>query len=279
MRMLRKNLAADGDDYLETLFGWGWTPGIASSGAKRNRDTYETWIERLVGYISTPAVGYWILGSIVSVVKHQCVIKPWIAPKPTSGYHPPWDVQDPSNAYVTPSSWADASKQGDLVYREEHERSTGRTEYEEIVGTGQGADAVVRMTPWFLPSLDYRRSQPGAAPDEVLFHELVHALDDMTAQNANYQTAPKGMDNMAEFAAVLFSNLYSSQTKRDLRANHKDFQKLEEDLCDSKKFFDKYRDQVLAVRNRHRQLAGIFSSWDEGFLRFNPFRIAAVEAP
>jgi hypothetical protein len=31
----------------------------------------------------------------------------------------------------------------------------------------------------------------------------------------------------------------------------------------------------LSVRERHRELAGIYANWDEQFLPFNPFRIAA----
>jgi hypothetical protein len=55
--------------------------------------------------------------------------------------------------------------------------------------------------------------------------------------------------------------------------------RLPADLCDSQAFFDAFAPFVLKVRDRHRELAGIYASWDEKFLPFNPFRIAARVAP
>jgi hypothetical protein len=228
MRWLRKNIAVDGDGFLERPFGWSWLPALAPSAeAKQNRDIYETWIERLLGYISTPAVGYWIVGSIQRAASHRVLIKPWQAPDEDSKRYS-WERLTPDNAYVIPSDWAGAANPNEVIQRREHEMSDGRTWVEEIKGSGHGSDAFVYMTPWFLPSLSTQQCPrfAGRAPDEVLLHEMVHALNVLTHQLAGYESAPAGFGNLEEFTAVLFTNLYSSQTGRPLRADHSGHEQL-----------------------------------------------------
>jgi hypothetical protein len=69
------------------------------------------------------------------------------------------------------------------------------------------------------------------------------------------------------------TNIYSAQTKRQLRRNHDGHQLLLPPLDDDQKFYNAYRDTVDAVFKYHPQLAGIYKFWgsDKAFLPFNPF--------
>jgi hypothetical protein len=67
-------------------------------------------------------------------------------------------------------------------------------------------------------------SGPATAPDEILFHELIHCVrhfrtwDDVN--NYRYLRMGNGFDDIEEFFAVLVSNMYSSETGRPLRRDH-----------------------------------------------------------
>lgn len=68
----------------------------------------------------------------------------------------------------------------------------------------------------------------GSLPDEVLLHELVHALRDLTGLATKsgmrtYNPVPKqpGWDNFEEFFAILVSNIYHSERgRKHIRSNH-----------------------------------------------------------
>jgi len=84
------------------------------------------------------------------------------------------------------------------------------------VGTGTGADPVIRFTPDLCRRL---RDNPG--PDEVLFHEMVHAsramkgVMDPTFVNHDY-------GNQEEYLAITLSNIYRSEKGQQvLRGTHK----------------------------------------------------------
>jgi hypothetical protein len=67
-------------------------------------------------------------------------------------------------------------------------------------------------------------SGPGTAPDEILFHELIHCVRHLrTWGDVNYYRFLRmgnGFENIEEFYAVLVSNMYSSETRRPLRRDH-----------------------------------------------------------
>ena len=102
-----------------------------------------------------------------------------------------------------------------------------------IVGKGGGSDSVVSFTP--LTFSKYCNQQKnghksGAQPDEVLFHEMVHATRQM---RGILNPLPLGFlyDTEEEFFAILLANIYASETGRpvDIRSDHHGFEHLTSD--------------------------------------------------
>jgi Effector protein len=80
--------------------------------------------------------------------------------------------------------------------------------YDDRVGTGRGANAIVNFTPGMWTGSALRK--PGNGPDEVLFHELVHASRQMRGvQDASY--VDHDYDDSEEYLAVVLSNIYLSE--------------------------------------------------------------------
>jgi len=103
-------------------------------------------------------------------------------------------------------------------------------------GTGRGSSATVRYNPWdwnveTLPCWDpiaMRTWQhatglapvnPGDETDEVLLHEMVHALQDMVGR-ADRRPLGHGFDIVSEFDAIVVVNLQAAERSRPARLNH-----------------------------------------------------------
>lgn len=86
------------------------------------------------------------------------------------------------------------------------------------MGTGAGADAIVHISP-----NQWDRSGahgPGSQPDEILFHELVHASRKMRGR-AYRMPVNAGYDNEEEYISVVLTNVYLSHKRQMVfRANH-----------------------------------------------------------
>jgi len=104
-------------------------------------------------------------------------------------------------------------------------------------GTGRGSDVRIRYSPWSwgddafgwdpiarnnlaaftgtLPPL------PGEDAAEVLLHELVHSLRQMSGRGTRLPMG-RGFDTQEEFFAILVTNIYTSERgrHRQLRADH-----------------------------------------------------------
>jgi len=104
-----------------------------------------------------------------------------------------------------------------------------------VTGTGRGSDTTVFFTPsgYGYPLTVLKSDQAviakflcemqlaGAQADEVLFHELVHAMRQI--RGLIYLGIPRdGFQNEEEFIAILLTNIYSSETHRPPRSNHVD---------------------------------------------------------
>ena len=93
------------------------------------------------------------------------------------------------------------------------------------MGTGMGSPSTVFYTPgtWTpgdrLMNKKYSPDAPGARPDEVLFHELVHAV--RQGHGERDRTPMKDdFDRVDEFHAIMICNMYCSERARPLRRNH-----------------------------------------------------------
>ncbi len=77
-----------------------------------------------------------------------------------------------------------------------------------VLGDGGGTNALI----WYSPEMfegRYRPTEPAQQPDEVLYHELVHASRDMRGVRKNF-LVNKGYDNFEEYLAVVLTNIYLS---------------------------------------------------------------------
>ena len=107
------------------------------------------------------------------------------------------------------------------------------------LGTGSGTDVTVYFT-----SQDHLKelNLPGNRPDEVLLHELVHALRMMKGMSL-CRFMPDDYDTVEEFHAILVANIYRSECGYPtLRANHFGKHALA-DVSDVR-FYAKYKDTI-----------------------------------
>jgi len=114
----------------------------------------------------------------------------------------------------------------------------------------------------------------GLYPDELLFHELVHALRGASAQYMSLIPLSGGLkryDSREEFIAVLVTNIYvsdpSNGSKTGLRRDHIQYTPLEKELSGSFAFFK-------SARNAYAQVSQ-FCNENRGFTK----AVSAVKAP
>ena len=132
---------------------------------------------------------------------------------------------------------------------------------------GLGSDAVVEYWAaiWETGS---SQSGPGTRPDEVLLHELVHAVRDMWGVSHVCSKVGGGYDNVEEFYAILVSNMYmSEQHQATLRANHGAYSPMKKE--DEKNFLKTYHSLIEAFTEDQPFLA---SQLNLVKCRFNPIR-------
>jgi len=102
---------------------------------------------------------------------------------------------------------------------------TGTVRADRGDGTGSGSNAFVRFTPRMWagdgPCVIHGNS-PGGRSDEILLHELVHALR-ITLALQDCSPLVGGYDTFDEFAAVIITNMHSREVGRPLRRNHAGF--------------------------------------------------------
>jgi hypothetical protein len=83
------------------------------------------------------------------------------------------------------------------------------------IGAGGGLHALMHFSPDRLHA-----HGPGVRADQVLVHELVHAIRFIRGRNLTYRLAHH-FDNWEEFFATLVENIYLSEHHRPLRADHR----------------------------------------------------------
>lgn len=138
----------------------------------------------------------------------------------------------------------------------EDDPKTTRDERYEVAtfrGTGTGSDVEVHYTPnATLPACPPRTSTPVGcrptwlgvdlmSPDDLLVHELVHALRMLRGQSDCIPTRQEDYDNEEEFFAVLVANIYVSEkgNATALRANHHGGGVLRQELNTNETFLGK----------------------------------------
>jgi hypothetical protein len=157
-------------------------------------------------------------------------------------------------------------------------RPNHRACYAGVTPYTKGGRLLNEMNVDFLPRL-YGGSCPGVgtSPEEVLFHELLHAAQ-IIRGHLDMTSLPKAphMSNFTEFCAVTASNILRSELGRPgLRAGHNGRDEAET-LTDSKEYYAFYKDEI-------DKWFGIQQKFCRGLGRidatFNPLRAKIAAEP
>jgi hypothetical protein len=97
---------------------------------------------------------------------------------------------------------------------------------------GRGAGSQIEYFPWEWHQIGGGR--PGAARDEILLHELVHAYmiqrgasSVRNLHRARYARRVRRFDIVDDFFAIMITNVYSSECGRPIRREHHGFRPLD----------------------------------------------------
>ncbi len=206
---------------------------------KTQAANWETAVRREIVKIATVNSGQVLLNSIRFHGK-------WV---PITHYD---NTQGPVNAYVDPKigTARDGRPYGAIVYYSPH---------------------------LFYPHSGYVSTDStknnGEQPDEILFHELVHAFRRVSSKRHREDTSGGLLqyDSNEEFYAILSTNIYVSdptnKKKSGLREDHQDYAALPPGLAASFDFFKSSRDAFTLVKQ--------FSVDNPGFTK----ALAGVPAP
>ena len=137
------------------------------------------------------------------------------------------------NAYATAKDLLHATLKGQVERSGANGQILTDAQGKSITGQGGGSDADVSFTPiiWTKYCNQNKHAhRSGAQPDEILFHEMVHATRQLRGV---FDPQPLGFlyDTEEEFYAILLANIYGSETGRsiDLRSDHHTFEHLTTD--------------------------------------------------
>jgi hypothetical protein len=152
-------------------------------------------------------------------------------------------------------------------------------EWKEGAGTGEGSTVHIYYTPGVSGGSSCAGDGIyGSLGDEVLFHEMVHALR-MTQGLLNpipTEDSLRGYNNQEEFLAIVATNVYiSAKPSTQLRADHRGFRRLQPPLDTSVGFMANRANYYLMQRHSVLWRPTFQELARAGHARrpvFNPFR-------
>lgn len=261
------------------------------------KQRYEVAVRNLLRDINSRDTGRAVFEEIRRETKTWCdiTIKPWLGdPDLEEAIEAAKAIleKDPSQAaFYTP------------VIRQMEKEAMVPNAFADSLGTGPGKRqvgregrreaALVRFTPanWPDGSANAKRRDsdkaklgigvsyagPGSTPDEMLLHELVHALRIIAGLLRSNRKVPfqKQYDDMEEFFAILIVNIYRSECKRpNRRAGHDGYFWFKS--ADPKAFLNEgmNRMHVRQLRFQHPSLFNRLNDLDVGFNPLRGFRDA-----
>lgn len=156
-------------------------------------------------------------------------------------------------------------------------------------GTGKGSNTWVHYSPeiWGKDQACSRGAY-AAMPDEILFHELIHALRDLQGQTDETPTTGKllAYKNESEFLAIVITNVYvSSKYKGDaaiknLRADHDGHTALAPPLNTSEGFLKDPDNQALLKKFAgQKSLLPFLQDVAHVAAAFNPIKPLIIKPP
>jgi hypothetical protein len=250
----------DGDVFIEGFLGLTWCP---SDDAKRKRDNWEKSVDSIITSLSKKHTS-WAVMKALSDSGHTLTIEP----------NPVVEC----NATTFPKSAQDAARAGAEA---EH---CSKAVKGDNAGTGKGTNSKIVFSPGpFAKSGMCSVTGAGRDADEILFHEITHAMRYAVGQRNACFATPFGYADYEEFVAVLFTNVYSSETSRSLRKDHSGYEKMpvttalfnnkaekvQVDLHDPQKFCNWFRPQMENIQKYQRTLVKRLA--DCQHIRWNPF--------
>jgi hypothetical protein len=219
--------------------------------------------------VSSTQAGQTLLKHINST-KQNMVIQPYI---------PKLEPTGPVNAYADAGSRPDGSPAGYVVDSTKINLPFGASfDFPTTIGTGKGSVVYVHYHPATWREVNKRTGHiaPGDGPGEVLFHEMVHGLRELTGL-LRYNDKVDGeerMDSVEEFYAIMAANVYRSERGfKSLRADHWGSSKLKGNLESQSGYYEHYKPYIDIWFNEQRAF-GLDMARTPA--KFNPFREAAV---
>jgi hypothetical protein len=248
----------DGDVFVEGVFGLTWFP---SAKAEQARDRWEAATDDVITLLTRKHTSWSVIRALYDSGKNVVMIP---------------NVDQDANATTHPESKQDATRKGKAAERCVP-NVTGSNR-----GSGAGTNSKIEFSPkeWVQGT----KGKAGRAADEILMHELCHAIRYAAGQrNQCFEGTVRGFRNQEEFVAVTITNVFSSETHRALRRDYEGFHRLPRqtavfddrgkktvvDLHDPEVFCKSYRRQLTEFKRHHSTLARRLASLK--FIRWNPF--------
>ena len=193
----------NGDVFIEGFLGLTWFP---SDEAKRRRDNWENSVDSIITSLSKK-VSSWAVMKALSDSGHTLVIEP----------NPVFEC----NATTFPNSTQDAARAGKEAV------DCSKAAKGDNLGTGHGTSSKIVFSPGpFAKTGTCSVTGAGRDADEILFHEITHAMRYATGQRNACFEVPFGYRDYEEFVAVVLTKVYSSETGRSLRKDHSGYEKM-----------------------------------------------------
>lgn len=138
------------------------------------------------------------------------------------------------------------------------------------IGSGLGSTSTVFFTPGVYTRGDalqkYSPDAPAGRPEEVLLHELVHAMRH-TVGELDRSCMKDDYNRMDEFQAIMVCNIFCSERDRPLRRNHDSHDPMPRDFAaDAFRFYATYNRPISKFVSDHpdlsRQLKKVPCAWN-----------------
>jgi hypothetical protein len=252
------SIKIDGEDLLSGPFGIRF---FSSSESERRADQWELDVDRILTNLSKRHSSWAVLRTL-SDTRKTILIEP--------------ELEQACNSTTYPGDDQDAARTGAAAQHCSKEIEG------DNAGTGQGTDCRITFMPSSWAKGGCSAKGAGRDMDEILFHELCHAMRYASGRREDCFDTPEGFKGYEEFVAVTITNVYSSETTRPLRRNHNGFDLLPPttrllhkgkpvavDLHDPCKFCNWFRPQLENIKKYQRPLVDKLSSYRS--IKWNPF--------
>ncbi len=193
----------DGDVFVEGFLSLTWAP---SEKAEQARKRWQDSVDKILSALAKKHTSWAVMTAL-----HKSGKKVTIVPNP---------VLD-CNARAVPESKQDAAR------RNTEAETCDESESGSSLGTGKGTATEITFSPGqFASGGTCSVGGAGRDADEVLFHELCHAMRYGTGQRNACFASFAGFRGYEEFVAVLLTNVFSSETRRTLRRDHEGYNQM-----------------------------------------------------